>query len=59
MSDGVSNEGLSWVEDILKGFTDDSDLTELAQTIAEAAREHQGEEEDDITVLVAQLRKTA
>ncbi len=59
MSDGVSNEGLSWVEDILKGFTDDSDLTELAQTIAEAAREHQGAEEDDITVLVAQLRKTA
>lgn len=60
MSDGVSNEGLSWVEDILKGFDpEDLDLTELAQTISQAARERQGAEEDDITVLVAQLRKTA
>ncbi len=61
MSDGVSNEGLSWVEDILKAFEldSDADLSELAETIAHAARERQGAEEDDITVLVAQLRKTA
>lgn len=61
MSDGVSNEGLSWVEDIIKAFDldSDADLSELAETIANAARERQGAEEDDITVLVAQLRKTA
>ncbi|MBQ9861583.1 MAG: SpoIIE family protein phosphatase [Clostridia bacterium] len=61
MSDGVSNEGLSWVEDIIKTFApdNDTDLSELAETIAHTARERQGAEEDDITVLVAQLRKTA
>ncbi|MBQ7038578.1 MAG: SpoIIE family protein phosphatase [Clostridia bacterium] len=61
MSDGVSNEGLSWVEEILKTFASDNeaDLSELAETIAHAARERQGADEDDITVLVAQLRKTA
>ncbi len=61
MSDGVSNEGLSWVEDIIKTFDlgNDEGLSELAETIANAARERQGAEQDDITVLVAQLRKTA
>ncbi len=61
MSDGVSNEGLSWVEDILRTFQpdNDADLSELAESIANVARERQGAEEDDITVLVAQLRKTA
>lgn len=61
MSDGVSNEGLSWVEDILKNYDPDGkgDLSELADTIATVARERQGTDEDDVTVLVAQLRKTA
>ncbi len=61
MSDGVSNEGLSWVEEILKDsdLGNETDLSELAETIAHAARERQGNDEDDITVLVAQLRKTA
>ncbi len=61
MSDGVSNEGLTWVEDIVKTYspTNEIDLSELAETIAYAARERQGAEEDDITVLAAQLRRTA
>lgn len=60
MSDGVSNEGLSWVEELVKTFDlqNGSSLSELAEAIATGARERQGAEEDDITVLVAQLRKT-
>lgn len=61
MSDGVSNEGMSWVEDIVKAYSPgvECDLSELADAIATGARERQGTDEDDITVLVAQLRKTA
>lgn len=61
MSDGVSNEGLSWVEEIIKAHHSDNgtELSELADAIATGARERQGTDEDDITVLVAQLQKTA
>jgi stage II sporulation protein E len=61
MSDGVSNEGLSWVEDILQEFhaTESQDLCALAEQIAKEAQKRQGEEADDITVLVAQLQALA
>ncbi len=61
MSDGVSNEGLSWVEEIVKSYDNgtETDLSELADAIATGARDRQGSQEDDITVLVAQLRRTA
>lgn len=61
MSDGVSNEGVSWIEKIITEYDQgiETDLSELADAIATDARNRQGEEEDDITVLVAQLRKTA
>ena len=61
MSDGVSNEGLSWVEEILKAYDPQSGerLSELADTIAGQARARQGMDQDDITVMVAQLHKIA
>ncbi|MBQ9963972.1 MAG: SpoIIE family protein phosphatase [Clostridia bacterium] len=57
MSDGVSNEGVEWIEDLLNVFDKDRhmSLDELAETIAAQARERQGEDPDDITVIVTQL----
>ncbi len=57
MSDGVTNEGVEWVTELIKEFGDDHtvQLEELAETIALQARERQGEEYDDTTVLVMQL----
>ena len=43
MSDGVSNEGVEWIEDLLNVFEKDRhmSLDELAETIAAQARERQ------------------
>lgn len=59
MSDGVSNEGLTWVEDLIKEYENTTPLGELAESIAQQARERQGDDHDDITVIVAQMQKTA
>ena len=58
MSDGVSNGGLDWVEEVVKIFDPHTDgrLSELAMTIAEKAQEFQGDDPDDITVLVAKVQ---
>ncbi len=61
MSDGVSNEGLEWVESIIKTHVslNGTRLSDLANEIAEQARMRQRDNVDDITVLVAQLHKIA
>ena len=61
MSDGVSNEGLSWVEELLKSYnpSDGGRLSDLADTIATTARQRQGDDQDDITVMVTQIHKIA
>ncbi len=58
MSDGVSNGGIDWVEDMIKLFDLENDgrLSELATAIAEKAQELQEDDPDDITVLVAQVQ---
>lgn len=54
MSDGVSNDGIQWVEELIKTY----DLTNggvkgLSESIARNAHKRQAGEKDDVTVIVA------
>ncbi len=53
MSDGVSNDGVEWVEDLLRDYDRDiGGMQGLAQLIADTARDRQTDEKgDDITVI--------
>ncbi len=53
MSDGVSNDGIDWVEDLLRDYDRDAGgMQGLAQLIAGTARDRQSDEKgDDVTVI--------
>ncbi len=53
MSDGVSNDGVDWVEDLLRDYDcDTGGMQGLAQLIADTARDRQHDEHgDDVTVI--------
>ncbi len=59
MSDGVSNDGLRWVEDLLRTFDcDEGNVQELSETIIKTAlRMHQNEKGDDMTVIAVKIEK--
>ena len=57
MSDGISNDGVDWVEDLLKDYNvDNGGMQALAQLIADTAREHQSES-DDVTVITIAVHR--
>ena len=59
MSDGISNDGLRWVEDLLRAFDpQNGNLQLLSHTIVETARklQHDGRG-DDMTVIAVKLEK--
>ena len=57
MSDGVSNDGIHWVEELLRDFdVEKGDIQTLADTIVETARRLcQSEKGDDITAIVIKI----
>ncbi len=59
MSDGISNDGLRWIEDLLRSFDCDAgNMQELSETIVKTAlRMHQGEKGDDMTVIAVKIEK--
>ncbi len=59
MSDGISNDGLRWVEDLLRSFDcDEGNMQELSETIIKTAlRMHQGDKGDDMTVIAVKIEK--
>jgi len=59
MSDGVSNDGVDWVEDLLKDYDSDAGgMQGLAQLIAGTARDRQSDEKgDDVTVIALGIHR--
>lgn len=57
MSDGISNDGTAWIEDLLR--KNEGEPQQLADTIiSTACRLHKGEKGDDMTVIIIRLEKT-
>ncbi len=59
MSDGVSNDGLDWVEELLRDYDRDAGgMQGLAQLIAGTARDRQSDEKgDDVTVIALGIHR--
>ncbi len=59
MSDGVSNDGIEWVEDLLRDYDQDAGgMQGLAQLIADTARDRQTDDKgDDVTVITLGVRR--
>lgn len=59
MSDGVSNDGIEWVEDLLHDYDRDAGgMQGLAQLIAGTARDRQTDEKgDDVTVIALGIHR--
>lgn len=52
MSDGVTDDGVEWVEELLCDYDRDTGgMQGLSQLIADTARDRQGEKSDDVTVI--------
>ncbi len=56
MSDGAMADGLAPVEELLRDHPAGEDMQTLAERIAHAAHDAQGQHPDDITVMAARLR---
>lgn len=59
MSDGISNDGVRWVEELLRSFNlEKGNMQSLSNTIIEAAKKlHANDKGDDMTVITLQLEK--
>ncbi|MBR2405666.1 MAG: SpoIIE family protein phosphatase [Clostridia bacterium] len=59
MSDGVSNDGVDWVEDLLRDYDRDTGgMQGLAQLIVDMARDRQTDEKgDDVTVITLGIHR--
>lgn len=59
MSDGVTNDGVEWVEDLLRDYDRDAGgMQGLAQLIAGTARDRQDDEKgDDVTVIALGIHR--
>ncbi len=60
MSDGISNDGVRWVEELLRSYNVETEtMQSLSNTIMEAARKlHATDKGDDMTVIALKLEKT-
>lgn len=57
MSDGALSDGLAAVEEQLRIFPADGDMSQLAESIADSAQKAQTAHQDDITVIAMRLCK--
>jgi serine/threonine protein phosphatase PrpC len=59
MSDGISNDGVRWVEELLRSFNvEEETMQSLSNTIVDAARKmHIHDKGDDMTVITLRLER--
>ena len=59
MSDGISNDGVRWVEELLHSFNvEEETMQSLSNTIVDAAKKmHKNDKGDDMTVIAVKLER--